>query len=133
MKKITFYILSLTWGLPLTAFGAIIAMCLVTIGYRPIRHGGCFCFVVGKNWGGLEGGLFFFVDESECCKDHEFGHAIQNCCWGILTPFVITIPSAIRYWYFKIFNPKKPYYSIWFENQATVLGQKYIKIWGNNK
>jgi hypothetical protein len=30
---------------------------------------------------------------------HECGHGLQNCIWGPLFPFVIAIPSAVRYWY----------------------------------
>ena len=53
--------------------------------------------------------------------------------WGILMPFVISIPSAIRYWYREIiyrtnrtkYSKLPPYDSIWFEGQATSLGINY--------
>ena len=46
-------------------------------------------------------------------------------------PFIVCIPSAIRYWYrnIKVSFGKdlQPYDSIWFEGQATTLGLKYIE------
>ena len=82
-------------------------------------------------------GFFFLCDERdrESIKCHEFGHAVQNCYWGILMPFVICIPSAIRYWYRRYMTSVKKipestlpdYDSVWFEGQATRLGKAYIK------
>ena len=59
---------------------------------------------------------------------HEYGHSIQNLWWGWLMPFVICIPSAVRYWYREIRYaigkpPKTKYDDIWFEGQATKLGK----------
>lgn len=43
--------------------------------------------------------------------------------WGPLFPFVIALPSAIRYhyqnWRSKKGLENKPYDAIWFEGQAT--------------
>ena len=45
-------------------------------------------------------------------------------------PFVICIPSAIRYWYRELkyyrkgLYPETDYDSIWFEGQATKWGNK---------
>ncbi len=77
-------------------------------------------------------GPFFITSPrpSERICDHEHGHAIQNCIWGPLFPFVIGAPSFLRCQYRRIrkrLNPKlrqKPYDSIWFEGQATELGRK---------
>ena len=54
-------------------------------------------------WGGLELGCFFICSEgpTEHLLAHEAGHGLQNCLWGPLFPFVIMIPSAIRYWIFQ--------------------------------
>lgn len=49
-------------------------------------------------------------------------------------PFVICIPSAIRYWYREFilhfnrekFNKLPEYDAIWFEGQATKWGKKYV-------
>ena len=47
-------------------------------------------------------------------------------------PFVVCIPSAVRYWYreFKYhrkkLTPPTKYDDIWFEGQATKWGSEYI-------
>ena len=84
-------------------------------------------------------GLFFLTDTSDSyhVKCHEYGHSLQNCLWGPIGIFVITIPSAIRYWVFHFrekFGKKNPSYdSIWFEGQATKWGTITIDQWGEKK
>ena len=131
-----YWLWSITWGCIMTAIGFVVALfCLIT-GHRPYRLGPNIYFKVGNGWGGFECGPFFVV-----CKDtkttqyHEAGHGLQNLIWGPLMPFVISIPSAIRYWYREYlvrFKGKKrwdlPYYdSIWFECQATRWGEKVYR------
>ena len=136
-SKKLYYFLNLTWGLPLTLLGAFIALALILAGKRPKRHGGCLYFNVGKRWGGLELGLFFLTDGDDVwlLKNHEFGHSIQNAMLGPFMPIVITIPSAVRYWYRRartarhLENP--PYDSVWFERWATELGFRNIGRWEN--
>ena len=140
MKKINgvaFWILSLTWGLPMTLIGALVALALLITGHKPKRFHHFIYFEVGYNWGGVEVGGFFVVDKyaSERTKRHEAGHGIQNIILGPLMPFLVSIPSAIRYWYFrylvaskkKLHSDLPPYDSIWFEGWATKLGDKYYK------
>lgn len=135
LSKTAFYILSFTWGLPLTLFGCLTALVLRIAGKKPERYGWSRCFRVGSDqWGGFEAGFFFVRDTSgdEYLTSHEFGHAIQNCIYGPLMPFLITIPSAVRYWYrdARIKRgrfPRTGYYDIWFEAQASRLGQKYAE------
>lgn len=137
MTKKQFYIQNLTWGLPLNIVGFIVALVLLCTGAKPKRHGGCIYFAVGKNWGGVNLGLVFLIDgrERERSKNHEFGHAIQNAKYGLLTPFIVSIPSAIRYWYREIVyhrqgkEPPTDYYSIWFEDEANKLGDEYMGRW----
>lgn len=132
LPKTLFYILSLTWGLPLTIIGAIVFGVLIILGKTPKKWDYCYYICVGKSWGGLEFGLFFIVDESESdhTKKHEQGHGIQNCYFGPFMIFIVCIPSAIRYWYREIIkkiNPNKilpEYDSIWFEKQATEQGYR---------
>jgi hypothetical protein len=137
MTKKQFYISNLTWGLLLNIVGFIVALVILFTGHKPNQHGGCIYFNVGKNWGGVNLGLVFLTDDSpsEHTKNHEFGHAIQNAKYGLLMPFIVSIPSAIRYWYREIVyyhkgkEPPADYYSIWFEGEATKLGNEYIKKW----
>lgn len=137
-NKVLYYILSLTWGLPVTLLGTIIAAALIITGHKPRRWGGCLYFNVGDRWGGCEFGLFFLTDklDNEHVKNHEFGHSIQNCYLGVFMPFIVSIPSAVRYWYREIRERrglvnKMSYDSMWFEGWATSLGNENIKYWRN--
>lgn len=141
LTKREFYLLSWTWGLLMNIIG-ILVIFFIEI-YNLIRYkniirfkkcGWCYYLAVGDNyWGGLELGMFFLTDKSEhiSTKWHEHGHAIQNCYLGLLMPLLVSIPSAIRYWYreFKFYRrgltPPTLYSDIWFEGEATKLGKKY--------
>jgi hypothetical protein len=127
-------LLNLTWGLPLSAAGLLTAICLVAVGKRPERYGFCLHFEVGQGWGGLEMGVVFLTETAPptSLKDHELGHGIQNAVLGPLMPIVVCIPSAIRYWVRRLCSrlgrpPQNPYDSVWFEGQATRLGEGYFK------
>lgn len=133
MKKFLFYFLSCTWGIIMTLIGAIATFFLYVGGCRVKRHGHCFYTEVGEHWGGVELGMFFLCqkDAPYITKNHEHGHALQNCIWGPLFPFVIAIPSAIRYHYRnwrtkRGLPPNTKYDDIWFEGQATKWGTKFI-------
>ena len=135
LKRILFYIISFTWGGIMTAIGLVVLLVTLPFGKFGIYHGRIYkC--IGKNWGGVELGCFFLCDNSadEYILAHESGHGLQNCLWGPLMPFVICIPSAIRYWYREFiwrfnkekFNKLPEYDAIWFEGQATKWGKKYV-------
>ena len=134
MKKFFYWFLSLTWGLPMTLIGLIVALALLITGHKPHRFGYTFYFKVGKSWGGLELGAIFLTDStpSEHTLCHEHGHGFQNCVLGIFYPFIIGIPSAVRYWYRRYVHKHDPlrrlppYDAIWFEGQATRLGLKLL-------
>ena len=137
MKKLLFWVISLTWGFPMTLIGAIITAILKVCGCKQKVFHGLIYTEVGEGWGGFNAGAFFFVskDASDHTKRHEAGHGLQNIMLGFLTPFLVHIPSAIRYWYreylvrFKglTYNELPSYDAIWFEGGATQLGDKYFK------
>ena len=134
MPKWLFVALSVTWGAPMTILGALVALGLILTGHKPRRHGGCIYFAVGENWGGLELGLFFLTDgnATEHTKNHELGHALQNCLWGVFYPVTIFLWSIARYWYREIRTRSgrkntTPYDAIWFEGQATRWGTARIE------
>ena len=138
MKKLhtaIFWALSLTWGLPMTLIGAVVALALLVTGHKPKIFHGLVYFEVGRGWGGVELGAFFVVNRgaSGSIKRHESGHGIQYIILGPFMPFIISIPSAVRYWYREYLTRTKknvklpPYDSIWFEGWATKLGDKYFK------
>lgn len=109
ISKPLFYILSVTWGCIMTTIGAIVALVLLILGYRPKKWNYCYYFEVGENWGGIELGMFFITDKSSSIrtKNHEHGHGIQNCYLGVFMPFVVCIPSAARYWLREFKTQKK--------------------------
>ena len=129
-KIFMLYFLSFTWGLPFTLVGLIVALVFRMFGHRSKKFALVRFFEIGKNCGGFNLGLFFVTSQNSTFKlrCHEFGHAIQNCMFGPLTPFIICIPSVIRYWYRELHyyrrgkEPKTDYDDIWFEGQATRLG-----------
>ena len=100
IKNLCIWLLSLTWGLPMTLVGAAAALFLRWKAYIPTRFGPCWVFTVGEGWGGVNLGPVVLV--SKTAKNytiyHEIGHCLQNCVWGPLFPFVIAIPSVVRYW-----------------------------------
>lgn len=109
ISKPLFYILSVTWGCIMTTIGALVSIILLILGYKPKKWNYCYYFEVGENWGGIELGMFFVTDKSSSIriKNHEHGHGIQNCYLGVFMPFIVCIPSAIRYWLRKFNTQKK--------------------------
>lgn len=135
MKKALYYFLSCTWGILMTLCGAVVAAALCICGYKPTKEGPCWCFVVGKNWGGVSLGPVMLMSPANYAAGrtvkHEFGHSLQNCLWGPLFPFVIALPSAGRWNKFRVLRkkgikPTEEYDDVWFEGQATEWGNKYI-------
>lgn len=127
-----FYILSFTWGIISSAAGTIVATGMILTGHKPKKYGLCCSFEIGKNWGGFSMGPFFFTQRgaSNRLKNHEHGHALQNCIYGPLMPFVISAPSSCRYWYRRAVQKRKklpPYDSVWFEADATKRGTEFMK------
>ena len=139
-NKFLFYFLSCTWGCILTTIGAIVALGLIVTGHKPKKWGYCWYFEVGNSrWGGMELGIFFLCNKnpSDYIRNHELGHGLQNCLFGPAMPFVICIPSFIRYWYREIRQKiGKPcltkYDDIWFEGSATRLGTELINTIQND-
>ena len=98
LNKIIFYVLSWTWGCIMTVIGAIGALGLLITGHKPKRFHHMIYFEVGRSWGGVNFGMFFFT--SKGCglstKQHETGHGFQNAVLGPLFPFLVGLPSATR-------------------------------------
>lgn len=99
-----YYLLSWTWGILMSATGLVVMLVLAPFS-KVYFDRGRFYGVIGKNWGGLELGCFYILCEqsnlSRRTHAHEgFGHSLQNCILGPFFPFVVAIPSAVRYWVF---------------------------------
>lgn len=134
LTKKEFYTLSWTKGILMSLAGALVAFVLICTGHRPKKHGWCTYFNVGKNWGGLSLGMFFFTDQNNhlSTRWHEHGHAIQNCFYGP-KQVIVTIQSACRY--HKLMSMAKAgkpitekYDDAWYEGEATALGRKYSRL-----
>lgn len=140
MSKFKFYFLSFTWGLPVTLAGCLVALVLRLCGLKPKKWGYCYYFELGSGRSGADLGIFFIKGKPESLylKNHELGHAVQNCYFGFLMPFIVNLPSTLRFWYraiVKSLAPKKklkPYDSAWFEGQATRLGAQMIAYLAKN-
>lgn len=79
--------------------GVIVSAVLMIKGEKPKRFGMCWYFPVGKGWGCELGTCFLAdTDETYSLMCHELGHSLQNLKFGPLTPFLISIPSAYRFW-----------------------------------
>lgn len=134
LKRIGFYFLSFTWGIIMSFIGLLVIAALAPFKKVHKYHGRLYA-VVGTGWGGVNFGCFFVCGD-DCQYDslmsHECGHSLQNIIWGPLFPFVVSIPSAIRYWYRELKyerkgkNPPTAYDDIWFEGQASAWGAKYV-------
>lgn len=131
MRKFFYWFIQFTWGLPLTLAGGILALLLIARGVKPQKFAYAIYFACGEHWGGLNLGGFFFVqkDADTSIKSHEYGHSLQNLLLGPLTPFLVTIPSALRYhyrrWKRAKGHPLPPYDQFWCEGWATKWGKKY--------
>lgn len=137
MKKISkplFYILSFTWGLPMSLIGSIVFLFLAMFGCKFEKWGHSYYATIGKGTRAMELGCFFVVGAgaSDNTKNHELGHAYQNACiWGWLMPFAVCIPSFTRCCW-RILKtkigkpPKTDYYSVWFEKQASEIGNEVM-------
>lgn len=131
-RKWVYYLLQLTWGLPMNIVGLIVVGVMMLCGRRPMRYGCGWCFECDVDWG-LELGIFFIAPPySIHTKNHELGHGIQNIYLGPLTLFVVTGPSIFRFWWRKLRKKLgKPittgYDEIWFEGQATKSGFLFME------
>jgi len=131
MRTFFYWLLQLTWGLPLNLIGAFIALILLLGGKKPKRFGYAVYFELGDHWGGLNLGGFFLVQKNadKRLKSHEYGHSFQTLLLGPLMIFLVTIPSAVRYHYRSYLRAKghslPPYDAFWCEGWATRLGVKY--------
>lgn len=138
-----FYFLSFTWGILFTMIG-LITLVLIWVFLHPLvkeykRVAGRIAIVFKGNLpGGMNLGLVYIIDESQVnsyrLHTHEIGHSIQNARFGPLFIPVIAIPSLIRASLWDRISRKEraktgkypDYDRIWFEGQATRLGEKYV-------
>lgn len=125
----------------MSLIGLITALiCILFLKGKVHKNGYTIIIEVGGNWGGVNLGCISLCGGyTTVCPDenwfqhtrrHEFGHSLQNLIFGPLFPFIVAIPSAIRYHYQNYRSkkglPNKEYDAIWFEGTATRWGTKAI-------
>lgn len=150
LKVIGYWLIHIIWAAPTFVLGLLVVVFMLLTGNKPKRFGYTFYFTPSfmHNCGFSLGPIFCVAEDSQYLYmyQHEHGHAIQTLWWGPLTLFVISIPSMVRFCYrdykedkmmtdlaegritqeeFNTWRKNRPAYnSIWFEKQATELGQK---------
>ena len=130
-----YYLLSFTWGLPMTFLGCLTALVLLIAKKRPVRCGRNVCFYLPKIDFGLSLGIFIIAPEEYDAGllMHEHGHGIQNIYLGPFMPTVVALPSLLRFWARELYEkktknkPRKPYDAAWFEKSATNSGGRFFK------
>ncbi|MDE6125262.1 MAG: hypothetical protein K2G22_08580 [Eubacterium sp.] len=135
IKKILFYTVQWTWGLPVNLVGGIIFwFCTAILHRRWQRFGYAKIVYLPWNSGGLSLGLFIFMKDHHKSKKwtyntriHEYGHTWQCLLLGPLYYIVVAIPSAVWCNCFEGMRKKKnvSYYWLYCEKWANVWGQKF--------
>lgn len=147
MKKFLYaalmWVVRLTWGLLDTLIGLLVFLCYAVWRARKIGIVANTIVVEVKHkpndtgWG-LAGGIFIFSNTDSIWDRnyffcHEWGHCWpQTLVFGPLHPFVVILPSVIRFWWrqlqYRRNNYDLPDYdSIWFEGTATRWGVKWFE------
>lgn len=134
LNKFVYWFLNLTWGIIMSFIGFIAMIVLLLRKTKHFKYRNTICFVIDGYWGGLTLGFVILIDSnnSDYTKAHEYGHTIQNMLCGPMMPFIVCIPSVIRYWYFNYLDSKHKetkhdYDDAWFEGSATLLGNYFTK------
>jgi hypothetical protein len=141
MKKILYYLIQFTWGLPQNIVGFFL-----TLKYRKNKKENFFNSLITyhyDNWGGISLGMFILINGNrdkewiDTTKVHEFGHSIQSLILGPLFLFVIGIPSIV--WcnskkYTKLRKESNvSYFDFYPEKWANYLGSKVTHLAAPNK
>lgn len=135
--KTLYWIVQLTWGALLTIPGLLItSFCIIFLKGKVHKNGFSYIVEIGGNWGGMDLGAVALCGNYsnvnkrhfEHTRRHEFGHSVQQLIFGPFLLFVIAIPSAVRYWYFRLTPNKKhqDYDYVWFEYTASKWGFIWI-------
>ena len=134
-QKWAYYFLHFTWGLIMNIIACLVVCILFFINLftkniKFRKNYGMLEIRLLKNWGGCNLGLVYLRDitSNESISSHEIGHSYQ--VWlGIFFPFIVAIPSAVRWWIRRLQPNKqhKPYDAIWFEASATDSGKYIVK------
>lgn len=125
-----YWILNFTWGIIMSIIGLIVSLVLIILGNKPQREPSqkTWHFKVKEDWGGVTLGTIYIRDttSTDHVSYHEYGHTFQNAILGPLFPFLVAIPSCIRYWIFEFRYrkglPNPDYDDFYVEHSATLIG-----------
>ena len=130
-----YYLIQWTWGIIMNIIGFFAYLFAKIMKWPTKKYRKAIEIICPSNKiGGVSLGMFIIRGQNqEQVMPHEYGHTIQNLKFGPAFLFAIGIPSFIRCGYYTLMTkkkPLKPYDSIWFEGQATKLGQEAnTNIW----
>ena len=137
MKKLLFYLIQFTWGLPQNLAGLIGYLILAPKHKHERFHNAIITYVEKKNFGGVSLGIFIFINPGKRedwlhdTRIHEYGHTIQSLLLGPLYFFVIGIPSGIwcNFPAFVKYRKEKnvSYYWLYCEGWANLWGRRWAK------
>lgn len=132
MRRILFYLIQFTWGLPQNIAGALLAF-LYRKNKKEIYHNSLITYH-DSDWGGISLGIFILLNDNRSkewidkTKVHEYGHTIQSLILGPLYIFIIGIPSIIWCNAKKYVQMRKEknisYFDFYPEKWANSLGSK---------
>lgn len=134
MKKILFYIVQWTWGLPVNIIGLIVFLICKIAGFKQKKFKNAYITYVNWNQGGLSLGLFIFMKDEHESKVwtynthiHEYGHTYQCLLLGVFYWIIIALPSAIWCNFFEGYRKRNnvSYYVFYPEKWANAWGQKF--------
>ena len=121
-----YYLLQLTWGLLENLIGFMVFFIFIKEPHK--CEGKVIQTTLPYSCGSFSLGMFVFLEKYSSSRlvAHEIGHSYQNIIFGPLKPFLVSIPSVIRFW---LFGGRHldwdAYNKAWFEGQATKLGIKH--------
>lgn len=144
IKLFTFYLLSFTWGLLHTLVGLFVFLFVVIFMRNKVKlsvqYGRIKVNFPEGRFGGVSLGIVYMTGRTDSVRlnQHELGHTIQNIYFGPLFLPLIGIPSIVRaaFWrkirdkHYAQYGEYPSYDRIWFESQATRLGQRHFKYQG---
>lgn len=131
--RFLYYLVHLTWGLPVNLIGGLGYLLLYKSGRHERFCNAYITHIKKENFGGVSLGFFIFMAEGKGdnwtynTRIHEYGHTFQCMLLGPLYWFVIGIPSFIWCNFLASYRKKKKlsYYTFYPEKWANAWGQKF--------
>ncbi len=135
MKKVLFYLIQFTWGLPQNLVGLIAFLILSRKNPHERFHNSFITYIDVENFGGVSIGIFIFINSKRTegwlndTRIHEYGHTIQSLVLGPVWAFVIALPSVIWCGLPALTKYRKDndvsYYTLYCEGWANLWGSRW--------